>query len=116
MLAFAEELRSGGAGLRVLSLSGGDADSATPVVSVLFTIMVALPQMEHEIKREHITGSISKRSGSGKDLGGPPCWNTDSQIRNTIRLVEGDEAVVQVARGLGMSGATFYRRARALTE
>ena len=72
MLAFADELRGRGAGLRVLNLGGGDVDTATPMGSMLFTIMAALAQMEHEIKRERITDSISKRREAGKDLGGRP--------------------------------------------
>lgn len=42
MLTFAEELRSRGAGLRVLNLGGGDVDTATPMGSMMFTIMAAL--------------------------------------------------------------------------
>lgn len=52
MLAFAEELRGRGAGLRVLNLGGGDVDTATPMGSMLFTIMAELGQMEYEIKRD----------------------------------------------------------------
>jgi DNA invertase Pin-like site-specific DNA recombinase len=114
MLSFAEQLRSRGAGLRVLNLGGGDVDTATPMGSMLFTIMAALAQMEHEIKRERITDSISKRREAGKDLGGRPCRFTDSQIRNALRLVEGGEPAAQVARDFGMSRATFYRRSRTL--
>ena len=61
MLAFAEELRGPGASLRVLHLGGGDVDTATPMGSILFTIRAALGQMEHEIKRERVIDSISKR-------------------------------------------------------
>jgi DNA invertase Pin-like site-specific DNA recombinase len=71
MLSFADELRSRGAGLRVLNLGGGDVDTATPMGSMLFTIMAALAQMEHEIKRERVTDSINKRREAGKALGGP---------------------------------------------
>ena len=116
MLAFADELRGRGAGLRVLNLGGGDVDTATPMGSMLFTLMAALAQMEHEIKRERVTDSISKRREAGKDLGGRPQRVTDSQIRNAVRLVEGGEPAAQVARDLGMSRATFYRRSRALTN
>lgn len=116
MLAFADELRSRGAGLRVLNLGGGDVDTATPIGSMLFTIMAALAQMEHEIKRERITDSISKRREAGKDLGGRPRRVTDSQIRSAVRLVKGGEPAAQVARDLGMSRATFYRRSRALAD
>lgn len=114
MLAFAEELRARGAGLRVLNLGGGDVDTATPMGSMLFTIMAALAQMEHEIKRERVTDSIKKRRDAGLDLGGRPRRVSDSQIRNAIRLVDSGEPAAQVARDLGMSRATFYRRARSL--
>lgn len=114
MLAFADELRARGAGLRVLNLGGGDVDTKTPMGSMLFTIMAALAQMEHEIKRERVIDSVSKRREAGKDLGGRPRRITDSQIRNAIRLVEGGEPAAQVARDLGMSRATFYRRSQAL--
>lgn len=116
MLAFADELRRRGAGLRVLNLGGGDVDTATPMGSMLFTIMAALAQMEHEIKRERVTDSISKRREAGRDLGGRPRRVTDSQIRSAVRLVEGGEPAAQVARDLGMSRATFYRRSGALTN
>jgi len=114
MLALADELRGRGAGLRVLNLGGGDVDTATPMGSMLFTIMAALGQMEHEIKRERVVDSITKRRNAGKDLGGRPRIITDSQIRNAHRLIEGGEPVAQVARDLQMSRATFYRRSRAL--
>ncbi|WP_248761613.1 recombinase family protein [Pseudarthrobacter sp. SSS035] len=116
MLAFADELRYRGAGLRVLNLGGGDVDTSTPMGSMLFTIMAALAQMEHEIKRERVTDSISKRREAGRDLGGRPRRVTDSQVRSAVRLVEGGEPAAQVARDLGMSRATFYRRSRALTN
>ncbi|MET3174723.1 UNVERIFIED_ORG: DNA invertase Pin-like site-specific DNA recombinase [Arthrobacter sp. UYCu721] len=116
MLAFADELRTRGAGLRVLNLGGGDVDTATPMGSMLFTIMAALAQMEHEIKRERVTDSISKRREAGKDLGGRPRRVTDSQIRSAVRLVEGGDPAAQVARDLGMSRATFYRRSGALSN
>ena len=114
MLAFAEELRGRGAGLRVLNLGGGDVDTATPMGSMLFTIMAALGQMEHEIKRERVLDSIAKRRNAGKNLGGRPRIITDSQIRNARSLIDSGEPAAEVARNLGMSRATFYRRARAI--
>ncbi|HCS59961.1 MAG TPA: resolvase [Microbacterium sp.] len=116
MLAFAEELRARGAGLRVLNLGGGDVDTSTPMGSMVFTVMAALAQMEHQIKRERIVDSISKRRIAGKDLGGRRQRLTDSQIRNALRLVQSGQPAAQVARDLGMSRATFYRRSRTLIE
>jgi DNA invertase Pin-like site-specific DNA recombinase len=104
MLAFADELRPVGAGLRVLNLGGGDVDTSTPIGSMLFTIMAALAQMELEIKRERITDSISKR----------PQKVTDLEARNALQLVEGGEPTAQALRDLGTSRSTFYRRAQAL--
>ncbi|MET3176768.1 UNVERIFIED_ORG: DNA invertase Pin-like site-specific DNA recombinase [Arthrobacter sp. UYCu721] len=72
MLAFADELRGRGAGLRVLNLGGGDVDTATPMGSMLFTIMAALAQMEHEIKRERVTDSISKAGKPERTWGADP--------------------------------------------
>jgi DNA invertase Pin-like site-specific DNA recombinase len=114
MLAFADELRARGAGLRVLNLGGGDVDTATAIGSMLFTIMAALAQMELEIKRERVVDSISKRRAAGKNLGGRPQRITDSQIHNALRLVQAGEPAAQVARDLGMSRATLYRRSNDL--
>ncbi|MFW3385605.1 UNVERIFIED_CONTAM: recombinase family protein [Kocuria sp. CPCC 205274] len=114
MLTFAEALCARGAGLRVLDLGGGDVDTATPMGSMVFTVMAALAQMELEIKRERITDSVAERRAAGKDLGGRRQTFTDSQIRNALRLIDGGEPVTQVARDLGMSRATLYRRIREL--
>ena len=115
MLAFADELRSRGAGLRVLNLGGGDVDTSTPMGSMLFTIMAALAQMEHEIKRERVVDSIAKRRAAGHSLGGRPQRITDSQIKSALQLVAAGTPAAQVVRDLGMSRATFYRRSRALS-
>ena len=114
MLARANKLSSRGAGLRVLNLGGGDVDTATPTGSMLFTIMAALAQMEHEIKRERVTDSINKRREAGQDLGGRPRRITDNKIRSALRLIEGGDPAAQVARDLGMSRATLYRRSKTL--
>ncbi|MFI7494422.1 recombinase family protein [Kocuria sp. M4R2S49] len=103
-----------GAGLRVLNLGGGDVDTATPMGSMVFTVMAALAQMEMEIKRERITDSVAKRRAAGKDLGGRRQTCTDSQIRNALRLIETGEPATEVAHDLGMSRATLYRRIREL--
>ena len=115
MLTLAEELRGRGASLRVLNLGGGDVDTSTPMGSMLFTIMAALAQMEHEIKRERVVDSIAKRRAAGQNLGGRPQRITDIQIRSAIHLVDAGAPAAQVARDLGMSRATFYRRSRELT-
>jgi len=115
MLKLAEEIKAAGAGLRVLNLGGGDVDTSNPMGAMLFTVMTALAQMELEIKRERITDSVSKRRAAGKDLGGRKAQFTDSQIKNAARLIQSGEPAAQVARDLGMSRATLYRRMDALS-
>lgn len=110
MLELAQSLRDRGVGLRVLNLGGGDVDTSTPMGSMLFTVMAALAQMEAEIKRERINDSITKRRATGKDLGGRRLQFTDSQIRSAQCLIEAGQSATQVARDLGMSRATLYRR------
>lgn len=115
MLKLADEIRGRGAGLRVLNLGGGDVDTSTAMGAMVFTVMAALGQMELEIKRERITDSVSKRRAAGKDLGGRKAQFTDSQIKNAARLIQSGEPAAQVARDLGMSRATLYRRMEALS-
>lgn len=115
MLVLADNLRAQGAGLRVLNLGGGDVDTATPTGQMVFTVMAALAQMELDIKRERINDSVSKRRAAGQDLGGRKAKFTDRQIRSAAKLIEGGQPAAQVARDLGMSRATLYRRLDVLT-
>jgi DNA invertase Pin-like site-specific DNA recombinase len=115
MLTLADDLKIRGAALRVLNLGGANVDTSTPTGSMVFTVMAALAQMELEIKRERITDSVTKRRAAGADLGGRRPTFTNSQIRNAQRLVEAGEPASHVARDLGMSRATLYRRIAALS-
>ena len=114
MLAFAEQLRSQGASLRVLNLGGGDVDTSTPMGSMGFSVMAALAHMELEIRRERVRDSVSKRRRAGKDLGGRRAVFTDSQVTSAVELLEAGQPASQVARDFGMSRATLYRRIAAL--
>lgn len=116
MLKLAEQIKEKGSGLRVLNLGGGDVDTSTPMGAMVFTVMAALGQMELEIKRERVNDSVSKRRAAGKDLGGRKVQFTDSQVRNAARLIASGEPAAQVARDLGMSRATLYRRMDALAK
>ncbi|MFF0945499.1 recombinase family protein [Kocuria sp. CPCC 205300] len=85
ILAFAEALRSGGAGLRVLNLGGGDVDTATPMGSMVFTVMAALAQTELEIKRERITDLVAKRRGAGHPNSQGPWYVQGHPLHRRIR-------------------------------
>lgn len=110
LLALAAELRAEGVGLRVLNFGGGEVDTATPMGAMVFTVMSALATMELEIKRKRIRDSVAKRRAAGGDLGGRRRSYTDSAIASAVRLIEGGVPAAQVARDLGMSRATLYRR------
>lgn len=110
MLSLATELKERGINLRVLNLGGGNVDTATPMGQMMFTVMAGLAEMELAIKRERINDSVSKRRAKGLDLGGRKAQFTDSQIQNAKQLIEGGKPAAQVARDLGMSRATLYRR------
>ena len=114
MLALAEDLRAQGAALRVLNLGGASMDTSTATGAMIFTVMAALAQMELEIKRERVSDSVAKRRAAGGDLGGRRPQYTDSQIRNAHLLITTGKPASQVARDLGMSRATLYRRIAAL--
>lgn len=110
MLELAEELRDRNIGLRVLNLGGGDVNTKTPMGAMVFTVMAALAQMELEIKRERINDSVTKRRTTGGDLGGRRPTFTESQIRTASKLIKAGEPATQVAKDMGMSRATLYRR------
>lgn len=114
MLNLAEDLRGRGAALRVLNLGGGDADTSTPMGSMVFTVMAALAQMELAIKKERVGDSVSKRRAAGLDLGGRRQAFTDRQIRSAAHLIEKGQPVTHAARDMQMSRATLYRRIREL--
>ena len=115
MLTLAEDLHARGAALRVLNLGGASMDTSTATGAMIFTVMAALAQMALEIKRERVNDSVTKRRAAGKDLGGRRPQYTDSQIRNARHLIAAGKPAAQVARDLGMSRATLYRRISTLT-
>ncbi|THJ64698.1 recombinase family protein [Arthrobacter echini] len=114
MLLLADTLRAQAINLQVLNLGGGNVDTETPMGSMVFTVMAALAQMELEIKRERVNDSNTKRRAAGMDLGGRRETFSDSQISNARRLIYQGQPASHVARDLGMSRATLYRRINAL--
>lgn len=114
MFALAEDIRGRGAGLRVLNLGGGEVDTASPMGAMIFTVMAGLAQMELDIKRERINDSVTKRRAAGKDLGGRRRSIPDARIRYAQDLISKGEPAAKVARDLGVSRATLYRRLSAL--
>ena len=113
MLDFAQDLLERNIGLRILNL-GGDVDTKTPMGAMVFTVMAALAQMELEIKRERISDSVTKRRTTGGDLGGRRPTFTESQIRTATKPILTGVSATQVAKDMGMSRVTLYRRIASL--
>lgn len=110
MLVLAEDLKARGVNLRVLNLGGGDIDTSSPMGALMFTVMSGLAQMELDIKRERINDSVTKRRNNGGNLGGAKDKFTDTEMRRAIARIDDGEAAAAVARSMGMSRATLYRR------
>lgn len=110
MLELADRLRGLHVGLKVLNLGGDAVDTSTPIGSMLFTVMAALAQMELDIKRERTTDSISKRGATGLDFSGRREKFTAIQLEKAAKLIAAGDPATHVARDLGMSRATLYRR------
>lgn len=116
VFAVAAQLQTRRAELRVLDLAGHTVDTSTAAGSMLFTTLAALTRMERELKRERARDSVERRRHAGDSLGGRPLVFTDDQILRAVRLVEEGQPAAKVARDLGMSRTTFYRRSRALDD
>ncbi len=114
MLALAKELEGQGVNLRVLNLGGGDVDTQTPMGKMMFTVMVALAQMELDIKTERNRDSVAKRRANGGDLGGRRESHGDDAIHGAARDIAGGMSASAAATARGMSRTTLYRRAKAL--
>lgn len=110
MLRLAADLRTRGVALKVLNLGGEAIDTSTPTGSMLFTVMVALAQMELDIKKERALDSVSKRRAEGKDLGGRRARFSEGLIRRARQQIDAGGSPSQIARDLGMSRATLHRR------
>jgi DNA invertase Pin-like site-specific DNA recombinase len=98
--------------LRVLNLGGESVNTGTPMGDLLFTVLVALAQMERDIKLERARDSMAKRRADGRSLGGRKPKFTDRQIERARRALAASESATDVAADLGMSRATLYRRLR----
>ncbi|MDY7526843.1 MULTISPECIES: helix-turn-helix domain-containing protein [unclassified Cryobacterium] len=66
--------------------------------------------MEFEVARARIRDSVFKRRPSGTRRVVRRATFTEQQIRTALQLIESGEHPSQVARSLGMSRSTLYRR------
>lgn len=75
--------------LRVLNLGGGGVDTQTAMGKMMFTVMVALVQMELDIKTERNRDSVAKRRANGGDLGGRREQFEGDVIYGAVRDIKG---------------------------
>lgn len=113
MLGLADDLQDRGVNLRVLNLGGEAVDTRTPTGRLLLTIMSGIAEMERAIKVERVRDSVAKRRARGGDLGGRPERFSEGTMDVARRLLDDGVPAAQVARDLGMSRTTLYRRLRA---
>lgn len=114
MLKLAKELEEQGANLRVLILACGDVDTQTPMGKMMFTVMVALVQMELDIKFERNRDSAAKHRASDGDLGGRREKCGDESIHGAARDIAGGVSASVEAKHHGISRTTLYRRAKTM--
>lgn len=114
MLKLSKELQDNGVNLRVLNLGGGDIDTSSPMGKMMFTVMIALAEMELEVKSERNRDSVAKRRATGKDLGGRREKYSADLIHGAIADIANGASASSAAEKRGMSRQTLYRRAKEL--
>ncbi|TFB88309.1 recombinase family protein [Cryobacterium algoricola] len=110
LLALTGTLRANGAAPRVLDISESTDNSGASGRNTVLTVLAAVAGMELEVARDRIRESVFKRRSSSTHRGGRRKTFTEHQIRNALQLIESGEQPSQVARHLGMSRTTLYRR------
>lgn len=80
----------------------------------MFTVMIALAEMELEVKSERNRDSVAKRRATGKDLGGRREKYSADLIHGAIADVANGASASSAAEKRGMSRQTLYRRAKEL--
>ena len=106
LIDFTEQLHTDGVGFRSLT---DQIDNTTPAGRFFFNIMASLAQMERELRVERTQAGLSAARAKGH-LPGRKRLMTDSKIASAIKLLEAGTTPAEVARDLGVSIPTLYRR------
>lgn len=120
MLTLSEQLQDRDISLKVLNLGGEVVDTSTPMGKMLFTVMVALAEMELSIKQERIKDSIAKRRAKGGDLGGRKEQYSEATIRDIAAKMDSGKSFKEASHqhyedyGIKISRPTYYRRLKEL--
>lgn len=107
LIDLSDQLQQRGVALRSLTEA---IDTSTPSGRFLFNILGALGQMEREIIIERTRAGLAAAAARGRKGGRPPVL-TEAKLRAARALLaSGELSTVEVARQIGVSLSTLYRR------
>lgn len=110
LLQLLADVRKAGGALRVLDLESASAGLPAVDSPALARVLLELKRMETSLQKERMAISAHRRSSTGENAGGRRAKFTDDDIREAVQRVAAGEAIVNVAKDMGMSRATLYRR------
>jgi DNA invertase Pin-like site-specific DNA recombinase len=90
-------------------------DTSTPAGRFFFHVMASLAQMERELIIERTRAGLTAAKNQGR-VGGRKRRMTDSRIESAKKLLASGVPPKDVARNLGVSVPTVYRRVPASSE
>lgn len=97
-----------GAGFKSLTES---IDTGTAGGRLVFHMMGALAEFERSLIVERTSAGLAAARKRGVRVGRPPAL-TPAQVKHACALIESGESPGAVAKSLGVSRATLYRRSR----
>lgn len=97
-----------GQGVQFRSLTDS-IDTGTGAGRFFFHVMAALAEMERDLIRERTQAGLEAARARGRK-GGRKIKMDESKVRSARRLLESGMSSVEVAKNLGVSRATLYRR------
>lgn len=97
-----------GQGVQFRSLTD-DIDTGSAAGRFFFHVMAALAEMERDLIRERTNAGLQAARARGR-LGGRKQKMDASKVSSAKRLLDSGMSSVEVAKNLGVSRATLYRR------
>ncbi len=114
VLTLADELHERGIGLRILTGTLAGSYTSTGEGKFFFTMMAAFAELERDMIHQRTMAGLAAARTQGRIGGRATVMNPDKLAAATARLARGESAT-QIAIALGVSRATIYRHAAAVT-
>ncbi len=96
-------------GVTFLSLTE-QIDTSTPGGKLVFHLFGALAEFERDLIRERTMAGLAAARARGRAGGRPTVWTPEKQRTARIMYEDGQQDVATIARVLGVSRASVYRR------